>query len=92
MRCVRPALTTSANAAALAASDASSSPSAGSRSFVAASSAARCTAEGNTSFEDWPRLTWSLGCTPSPASVAMTSLAFMLDEVPEPVWKTSIGN
>ena len=28
----------------------------------------------------------------SPASVAMTSLAFMFDEVPEPVWKTSIGN
>ncbi len=24
--------------------------------------------------------------------VAITSLAFMLDEVPEPVWKTSIGN
>jgi hypothetical protein len=23
---------------------------------------------------------------------AMTSLAFMLDEVPEPVWKTSTGN
>ena len=22
----------------------------------------------------------------------MTSLAFMFDEVPEPVWKTSIGN
>ena len=36
--------------------------------------------------------TWSLGCAPSPASVAMTSLAFMFDEVPEPVWKTSIGN
>ena len=36
--------------------------------------------------------TWSLGCTPSPASAAMTSLAFMFDEVPEPVWKTSIGN
>ena len=26
------------------------------------------------------------------ASVAITSLAFMLLEVPEPVWKTSIGN
>ena len=37
-------------------------------------------------------LTWSLGCAPSPAIVAMTSLAFMFDEVPEPVWKTSIGN
>ncbi len=37
-------------------------------------------------------LTWSLGCTPSPASAPMTSLAFMFVEVPEPVWKTSIGN
>ena len=37
-------------------------------------------------------LTWSLACTPSPASAARTSLAFMFDEVPEPVWKTSIGN
>ena len=36
--------------------------------------------------------TWSLGWTPSPARLAMTSLAFMLVEVPEPVWKTSIGN
>src|SRR5262245_6796436 len=36
--------------------------------------------------------TWSLGWTPSPASVAMTSFAFMFELVPEPVWKTSIGN
>jgi len=36
--------------------------------------------------------TWSLGCAPSPARFAMTSLAFMFVEVPEPVWKTSIGN
>ena len=36
--------------------------------------------------------TWSLGCAPSPASVAITSFAFMFDDVPEPVWKTSIGN
>ena len=27
-----------------------------------------------------------------PAMLAITSLAFMFDEVPEPVWKTSIGN
>ncbi len=37
-------------------------------------------------------LTWSFACTSSPASVAMTSFAFMFEEVPEPVWKTSIGN
>ena len=36
--------------------------------------------------------TWSLGWAPSPARLPMTSLAFMFDEVPEPVWKTSIGN
>ena len=36
--------------------------------------------------------TWSLGWAPSPARLAMTSLAFMFVEVPEPVWKTSIGN
>ena len=37
-------------------------------------------------------LTSSFGWTSSPASVAITSFAFMFDEVPEPVWKTSIGN
>ena len=39
--------------------------------------------------------TWSLGCSSTPfclAREAMTSLVFMLEEVPEPVWKTSIGN
>ena len=36
--------------------------------------------------------TWSFGCAPSPARFAMTSLAFMFEDVPEPVWKTSIGN
>src|ERR1700722_18745880 len=70
----------------------SNSLSAGSSSFWATSNAARCTAEGNTSLEDWPMLTWSLACTFSPASVAITSLAFMFVEVPEPVWNTSIGN
>ena len=55
-------------------------------------SAARCTADGKTSFDDWPRLTSSFAWTSSPASVAITSFAFMFEEVPEPVWKTSIGN
>ena len=36
--------------------------------------------------------TSSFACTSSPASAAITSFAFMFDEVPEPVWKTSIGN
>ncbi len=62
----------------------------------------RCIAVGITSFDDWPRLTWSFGCTrsraprPPPSSsaarFAMTSLAFMFDEVPEPVWNTSTTN
>ncbi len=37
-------------------------------------------------------LTSSFACTSSPASAAMTSFAFMFELVPEPVWKTSIGN
>jgi hypothetical protein len=56
------------------------------------SSAARCTADGKTSFDDWPMLTSSLACTSSPANVAITSFAFIFELVPEPVWKTSIGN
>src|SRR4051812_34656054 len=36
--------------------------------------------------------TWSFGCAPSPARLAITSLAFMFELVPEPVWKTSMGN
>ena len=51
---------------------------------------------GKTSLLDWEAFTSSLGCTVSPSSrparEAITSLAFMLLEVPEPVWKTSIGN
>ena len=82
----------SLNASALSANARSSRSSAGSSEFVASSSAARCTALGNTSLDDWPMFTWSFGCAASPARVAITSLAFMFDDVPEPVWKTSIGN
>ena len=92
IQCVRPDLTTSSNSVAFASSAAASWSSAGSRSWTISSSAARCTADGKTSFEHWPMLTSSFACTPSPASVAITSFAFMFDEVPEPVWKTSIGN
>ena len=54
-------------------------------------------AEGNMSLEDCEALTWSLGWTADPgqrsvARVARTSFMFMFDEVPEPVWNTSIGN
>lgn len=51
--------------------------------------------DGKTSLDDCEALTWSLGWTLRPrrsvARVATTSLVFMLDEVPDPVWKTSIG-
>ena len=92
IRWVRPDLTTSSNSAAFASSDCASRSSAGRRSLVSWSSVARWTAEGKTSLDDWPMFTSSFACTPSPARLAMTSFAFMLDDVPEPVWKTSIGN
>src|SRR4051794_26266250 len=95
MRWVRPLLTTSANSSALRARDASRWRSAGIRSRTIARVAAMWIAEGKTSFDDCEAFTWSFGCTGVPrasvASVAMTSLVFMLLDVPEPVWKTSIG-
>ena len=61
-----------------------------------------CIAAGKVSLLDWLRLTWSLGCTglllpssPPRASIALlaiTSLAFMLLWVPEPVCQTFSGN
>ena len=66
------------------------------RSRVIAAVAATWIEVGKTSLLDWLALTWSLGWTVLPnaslARVAITSLAFMLLDVPEPVWKTSIGN
>ena len=62
---------------------------------MTASDAATWIAVGKVSLEDCEALTWSLGCTSTPAraaSDAITSLAFMLELVPEPVWKTSMGN
>ena len=54
-------------------------------------------AVGMTSFDDWPKFTSSLGWirrdpNSSEARPAMTSLALVLVEVPEPVWNTSSGN
>ena len=100
MRWVRPDFTTPAKASAFFSRETARWSSAGTRSFTRAAVTATCTEVGNTSFEDWEALTWSLGCTSSsePASfsarvarVASTSLVFMLEEVPEPVWNTSIG-
>ena len=36
--------------------------------------------------------TSSFAWTSAPASEAITSFAFMFEEVPDPVWKTSMGN
>jgi len=95
IRCVRPDLTTSANSRDLRVRAAARCSSAGIRSWVTAAVAAMWMEDGKTSFDDWDAFTWSLGWTARPsrsdASVAMTSLAFMLDDVPEPVWNTSTG-
>ena len=95
IRCVRPALTVSANSSALASNDVASRSSAGSRSSTTASVAATWMLVGKVSLLLCEALTWSLGWTSTPACaarLAITSLAFMLELVPEPVWKTSIGN
>ena len=96
IRCVRPALTTLSNSVPLASSVDIRWASAGMRSCTTASVAATWIDDGNTSLDDWDALTSSFGCTVRPssqreASVAMTSLAFMFDDVPEPVWNVSMG-
>ena len=86
MRCVRPLFTTSANSSALRDSDSSRCCSAGIRSRTIAPVAATWIADGKTSLDDCEALTWSFGCTGLPsasvARVAMTSLVFMLLDVP----------
>ncbi len=72
-----------------------------SRSLISRATA-MCIAVGKVSFEDWPRLQWSfgwIGLLPprwppidSLARLAITSLAFMFDCVPEPVCQTTRGN
>ena len=50
---------------------------------------------GKTSLLDWLALTWSFGCTVTPARsarLASTSFMFMFELVPEPVWYVSTGN
>src|SRR3954447_25161413 len=95
MRWVRPLLTISANSPALRSREASRCCSAGMSVATIARVVAMWIADGKTSLEDCEAFTWSFGCTglpsPSVASVAMTSLVFMLLDVPEPVWKTSMG-
>src|SRR5882757_509226 len=95
IRWVRPALTTSRQSAARRRSAAARYSSAGTTSLATASVAARWMVVGKTSLEDWEAFTWSFGWTSAPsarvARVAITSLAFMFEEVPEPVWNTSTG-
>ena len=73
------------------------SPSAAGRSLSSsAHTAEMCIAVGNVSFEDWLMLMSSFGWQSflpaiSLARFAMTSLAFMLDWVPEPVCQTTRG-
>ena len=87
---MRPVLTTSQNSSAFVASAAWRSTSAGISSSSIATAAESWSAVGIVSFEDWQRLTSSLGWTFAPrrdeARVAMTSFMLVLVEVPEPVW------
>ncbi len=101
IRCVRPIFTTLSHWRALARRVFSSFLSGGSSSRRMATAAATCMAVGNVSLDDWPMLTWSLGCTGSLAPIGfpaarharleITSLTFMFVDVPEPVWKMSMG-
>ena len=94
MRCVRPAFTSGANSSAFRSRLAASRSSDGIRSATTARVAATWIAVGKTSLLDWLALTWSLGCTSTPAaraSEAITSFAFMFEDVPDPVWNTSTG-
>jgi hypothetical protein len=93
---VRPLLTTSANSLALSPKASSKCCKAGTKASIMLCAAAMWIALGKTSLLDWEAFTSSLGWTGLPSSVvaseAITSLAFIFDDVPEPVWKTSIGN
>ena len=61
MRCVRPAFTTCANSRCFLRNAFASFSAAGISSSATASAAARCTADGNTSFDDCDAFTWSFG-------------------------------
>jgi hypothetical protein len=90
MRWVRPDFTTVLNSRCFLRSDLASCSSDGMRSFTMVEVAATWIAEGKTSFDDWLALTSSFGCTVLPsfsdARLASTSLVFMFEDVPEPVW------
>ena len=91
----------SANSSAFFWSASRSSRTAGSSRSFTERAAAMCMAVGNVSFEDCDMFTSSLGwmgvldpMSPPASSMprlAMTSLAFMLDWVPDPVCHTNSG-
>ena len=93
---MRPVFTTAPTCPAFVSMDAFRCSSAGSSRSCTCSAALTCSAVGIASLLDCPMFTWSLGCTFFPsrfeASAPITSFAFMLVEVPDPVWNTSIGN
>ena len=95
IRWVRPAFTTWAKRVDMSRKAPISSSTAGWTSSTSSSDRAMRIAVGTVSLDDCEALTWSLGCTPSStaadANVEITSLTFMLVDVPDPVWKTSIG-
>jgi len=99
---VRPFFTILANFCAFASNALWRVSNAGSKRWWISSTAAMCITVGNVSFELCPMLQWSLGwigslpprvpVSASLARPAMTSFAFMLDCVPEPVCHTARGN
>ena len=98
MRWVRPDFTMSRNSSAFFSSEVARTSRAGLRSFTSAFVTATCTEVGNTSLDDCEAFTWSLGWTVTSvpasswfASCDRTSFVFMFEEVPEPVWNTSMG-
>ena len=95
IRCVRPVFATFASSFARLSIVLRRCASAGNSVSCVARQPDTWIAVGITSFDDCPMFTWSFGCTLRPdarvARFAMTSFAFMLLLVPEPVWNTSIG-
>ncbi len=90
MRWVRPDFTAPVHSFAFFSSETARCSRAGMSSPMSAPVTATCTEVGNTSLLDCEALTWSFGWTGEPslcvARVASTSLMFMFELVPEPVW------
>ena len=95
-RCVRPTFSTSSFSASSRRSVCTKRPHTGRRSSSSAITAAMCIAVGNVSFEDCDIFTSSFGCRSFFPAMALprfatTSLMFMFDCVPLPVWNTTSG-